>query len=83
MSEDIKNFILNLKSTYHSGHGDHLAKDFYNPCLSRCTSFIRETSDFTSNVIFQWGSALKGIIEKEDKDTIIKIIAEPKLHEDD
>jgi superfamily II DNA or RNA helicase len=83
MSEDIKNFILNLKSTYHSGHGDHLAKDFYNPCLSRCTSFIRETSDFTSNVIFQWGSALKDIIEKEDKDTIIKIIAEPKLHEDD
>ena len=55
MNEELKNVIKNLKISYHSGHGDNLGKDFYSPLLAKCKQYKRDTGDFTSTVIFDWG----------------------------
>lgn len=83
MSEDIKKIINNLKVSYHSGHGDKLDKEFYNPLLAKCNLYKRETGDFTSNVIFEWGEALLNVIDKPEGECVVKIIAAPNLREED
>ena len=83
MNEDIKKIINNLKVSYHSGHGDKLDKDFYNPLLKNCNLYKRETGDFTSNVIFEWGEALLNVIDKPEGECVVKIIAAPNLREED
>lgn len=83
MNEDIKKIINNLKVSYHSGHGDKLDKDFYNPLLKNCILYKRETGDFTSNVIFEWGEALLNVIDKPEGECAVKIIAAPNLREED
>ena len=79
----MKEFIQNLKISYHSGFEDNLGKDFYSPCLSKCNEYKRTTGDFTSNVIFDWGEALINIIEKDEGKCVVKIIANPNLPEED
>jgi superfamily II DNA or RNA helicase len=79
----MREFIQNLKISYHSGFDDNLGKDFYSPCLSKCNEYKRTTGDFTSNVIFDWGEALINIIEKDEGKCIVKIIANPNLAEED
>ncbi len=83
MNEDVKKIINDLKVSYHSGHGDKLDKDFYNPLLKNCNLYKRETGDFTSNVIFEWGEALLNVIDKPEGECAVKIIAAPNLREED
>ena len=83
MSKELEKIIKNLKISYHSGHGDKLYKDFYSTLLSKAKLYIRETGDFTANVIFDWGAGLSNAIEREAGDCLIKMIANPKLQEND
>lgn len=83
MNDDLEKIIKSLKISYHSGHGDKLDKDFYNPLLSKCNLYKRETGDFTSNVIFEWGEALLNVIDQPEGKCVIKIIAAPNLREED
>ena len=80
---DLKNLIQNLKISYHSGHGDKLYKDFYSPLLSEANLYVRETGDFTTNVIFDWGEGLSNALKRKPGECLIKIIANPKLQEND
>ena len=80
---DLKNLIQNLKISYHSGHGDKLYKDFYSPLLSKANLYVRETGDFTTNVIFDWGEGLSNALKRKPGECLIKIIANPKLQEND
>ncbi|AFS47930.1 helicase/type III restriction enzyme, res subunit [alpha proteobacterium HIMB5] len=84
MSEsELNEFIKSLKISYHSGHGDKLYKDFYSPLLLHTKLYIRETGDFTTNVIFDWGEGLANALEKKPGECLIKLIANPKLQEND
>ena len=83
MENDIRELIKNLKVSYHSGHGDKLHQDFYSPLLANCKQYKRETGDFTSNVILDWGEALLNVIDKPEGECVIKIIAAPNLREED
>ena len=83
MANDIRELIKNLKVSYHSGHGDKLHQDFYSPILANCKQYKRETGDFTSNVILDWGEALLNVIDKPEGECVIKIIAAPNLREED
>ena len=81
--EDLKETIRQLKYEYDSGHGDHLARDFFSPCLEASSFYKRETSDFTSNVLVDWASALPKIVDKENDQCQIQMIAHPNLSKDD
>ena len=83
MEKDIRELIKKLKVSYHSGHGDKLHQDFYSPLLANCKQYKRETGDFTSNVILDWGEALLNVIDKPEGECVIKIIAAPNLREED
>ena len=83
MENNIRELIKNLKVSYHSGHGDKLHQDFYSPLLANCNQYKRETGDFTSNVILDWGEALLNVIDKPEGECVIKIIAAPNLREED
>ena len=83
MENDIKKLIKDLKVSYHSGHGDKLHQDFYSPLLANCNQYKRETGDFTSNVILDWGEALLNVIDKPEGECVVKIIAAPNLREED
>ena len=73
MSEDLKNIFNNLKSDYDSGEGDDLGADFFTPCLNHCKQYDRATSDFTSNVIFEWGEAVLKLVDIDNYDCKIVI----------
>ena len=83
MSEEINNLFERLKTDYDSGQGDDLGNDFFTPCLKYCTEYLRTTSDFTSNVIFDWGEAVVRLVDIENENCKIKMIAHHKLHDDD
>ena len=79
MSEDLKNIFNNLKSDYDSGEGDDLGADFFTPCLNHCKKYDRATSDFTSNVIFEWGEAVLKLVDIDNYDCKIRMIADINL----
>ncbi len=83
MSEDIKKLFENLKSDYDSGEGDDLGADFFTPCLTYCNKYDRATSDFTSNVIFEWGEAVLKLVDIDNHKCKIRMVAHHKLHDDD
>ena len=83
MSKEINNLFERLKTDYDSGRGDDLGNDFFTPCLKYCTEYLRTTSDFTSNVIFDWGEAVVRLVDIENENCKIKMIAHHKLHDDD
>ncbi len=83
MSEELKNKIENLKIRYKSIFRDHLAKDFYVPCLLASYKLKRATSDFTSSVLYQYGEALPKLVDPEQEGCQIQILAEPKLQRKD
>jgi superfamily II DNA or RNA helicase len=83
MNEDIKNLFSSLKSDYDSGEGDDLGADFFTPCLKNCYEYDRATSDFTSNVIFEWGDAILKLVDIDNHQCKIRMIAHHKLHDDD
>ena len=83
VEKEVSSLFKNLKKSYDSGDGDDLGNDFFTPCLKLCNEYLRNTSDFTSNVIFEWGEAVIKLIERSENKTKIKIIAHPKLHEKD
>ncbi len=83
MSEEIKKLFGNLKSDYDSGEGDDLGADFFSPCLKNCFEYDRATSDFTSNVIFEWGDAVLKLVDIDNHKCKIRMVAHHKLHDDD
>ena len=83
MSEEIKKLFENLKSDYDSGEGDDLGADFFTPCLKNCYEYDRATSDFTSNVIFEWGEAVLKLVDIDNHNCKIRMVAHHKLHDDD
>ena len=83
MSKEINNLFEQLKTDYDSGRGDDLGNDFFTPCLKYCTEYLRTTSDFTSNVIFDWGEAVVRLVDIENENCKIRMIAHHKLHEED
>ena len=83
MSEEIKKLFENLKSDYDSGEGDDLGADFFTPCLKNCYEYDRTTSDFTSNVIFEWGEAILKLVDIDNHQCKIRMVAHHKLHDDD
>ena len=83
MSEEIKKLFKNLKSDYDSGEGDDLGADFFTPCLKNCYEYDRATSDFTSNVIFEWGEAVLKLVDIDNHKCKIRMVAHHKLHDDD
>jgi superfamily II DNA or RNA helicase len=83
MNDEIKFIFDNLKNDYDSGEGDDLGTDFFSPCLKYCIQYDRTTSDFTSNVIFQWGEAILKIVDIDNHPCKIRIIAHHKLHDED
>ena len=83
MSEEIKKLFENLKSDYDSGEGDDLGADFFTPCLKNCYEYDRATSDFTSNVIFEWGEAVLKLVDIDNHQCKIRMVAHHKLHDDD
>ena len=69
---DLKNKVENLKRRYKSIKKDHLARDFYAPCLLASKKLKRATCDFTSSVLYQYGNALPNN----------KVIGVRRIHED-
>lgn len=83
MSKEIKKLFENLKTDYDSGEGDDLGADFFTPCLTNCNKYDRATSDFTSNVIFEWGEAVLKLVDIDNHKCKIRMVAHHKLHDDD
>jgi superfamily II DNA or RNA helicase len=83
MNKEIELIFDNLKNDYDSGEGDDLGTDFFSPCLKHCIQYNRTTSDFTSNVIFQWGEAILKLVDIDNHPCKIRIIAHHKLHDED
>jgi len=83
MTADVTFIFNNLKNDYDSGEGDDLGADFFSPCLKCCIQYDRTTSDFTSNVIFQWGEAILKLVDIDNHPCKIRIIAHHKLHNED
>lgn len=83
MKEEINKIFNNLKSDYDSGEGDDLGADFFTPCLKLCKEYDRATSDFTSNVIFEWGEAILKLVDIDNHKCKIRMIAHHKLHDED
>ena len=83
MNKEIEFIFDNLKNDYDSGEGDDLGTDFFTPCLKHCIQYDRTTSDFTSNVIFQWGEAILKLVDIDNHPCKIRIIAHHKLHDED
>ena len=81
--EDLIKKVENLKRRYKSIRGDHIAKDFYAPCLLASKKLKRATCDFTSSVLFQYGEALPKLVDVENESCQIEILAEPKLSSED
>ena len=83
IDEELKTKVENLKRRYKSILGDHLARDFYAPCLLASKKLKRATCDFTSSVLYQYGEALPKLVNIEDESCQIEILAEPKLDNED
>ena len=83
INQELKNKIENLKRRYKSIGGDHLARDFYSPCLLASKKLKRATCDFTSSVLYQYGEALLKLINIDLDDCQVQILAEPKLENSD
>ena len=57
---------------------------FFTPCLKNCYEYDRATSDFTSNVIFEWGEAVVlKLVDIDNHQCKIRMVAHHKLHDDD
>jgi superfamily II DNA or RNA helicase len=83
INQELKNKIENLKRRYKSIEGDHLARDFYSPCLLASKKLKRATCDFTSSVLYQYGEALLKLVNIDLDDCQVQILAEPKLENSD
>lgn len=83
MKKNLEELYKNLKNDYDSGEGDDLGADFFTPCLELCSKYDRATSDFTSNVIYEWGEAILKLVDIDNHDCKIRMIAHHKLHDDD
>ena len=83
MKKNIEALFKELKNDYDSGEGDDLGADFFTPCLELCNKYDRATSDFTSNVIYEWGEAILKLVDIDNHDCKIRMIAHHKLHDDD
>jgi superfamily II DNA or RNA helicase len=83
VNQELKNKIENLKRRYKSIEGDHLARDFYSPCLLASKKLKRATCDFTSSVLYQYGEALLKLVNIDLDDCQVQILAEPKLENSD
>ena len=83
MKKNIEALYKELKNDYDSGEGDDLGADFFTPCLELCNKYDRATSDFTSNVIYEWGEAILKLVDIDNHDCKIRMIAHHKLHDDD
>ena len=83
INKELQNKIENLKRRYKSIAGDHLARDFYSPCLLASKKLKRATCDFTSSVLYQYGEALLKLINIDLDDCQVQILAEPKLENSD
>lgn len=80
---DLKKKVENLKRRYKSIKKDHLARDFYAPCLLASKKLKRATCDFTSSVLYQYGNALPKLVDIDNENCQIEILAEPKLAPED
>ena len=83
IDQELKTKVESLKRRYKSILGDHLAKDFYAPCLLASNKLKRATCDFTSSVLYQYGEALPKLVNIQDESCQIEILAEPKLDNED
>ena len=83
MKKNLEELYKNLKNNYDYGEGDDLGADFFTPCLELCSKYDRATSDFTSNVIYEWGEAILKLVDIDNHDCKIRMIAHHKLHDDD
>jgi DNA phosphorothioation system restriction enzyme len=70
---------LGLKDKYRSGDDD-LVKDFYIPCLTVSSSYDRAVGYFTSTALALATQGLKPFINRGG---LIRVIASPRLNEDD
>ena len=83
MKKNLEVLLKGLKNDYDSGEGDDLGADFFTPCLELCNKYDRATSDFTSNVIYEWGEAVLKLVDIDNHDCKIRMIAHHKLHDED
>ncbi|MBT5873671.1 MAG: DEAD/DEAH box helicase family protein, partial [Candidatus Latescibacteria bacterium] len=70
---------LNLEPVYESGY-QNLVTDFYVPCLKCAVLYERSAGYFTSSGL---SAAAKGIAHLLNNDGEIRLIASPKLNEND
>ena len=69
-----------LKAHYRSGVDD-LQRDFFTPCLSKCTEYRRGAGYFTSSALVSWVGALPRVLTMRPKS--ISLLVAPVLLERD
>lgn len=74
------NEIHKLRAHYRSGMSD-LAKEFFRPCLARCTLYRRAAGYFSSSALKTWAEALPRLIGS--RDMLIQLLISPILSGED
>lgn len=69
-----------LRTHYRSGIND-LAKEFFRPCLARCTLYRRAAGYFSSTALKTWAEALPRLIGS--RDMLIQLLISPILSAED
>lgn len=76
----IEAVILQLRSHYRSGDSN-LGRDFFTPCLSRCTSYRRAAGFFSSSSLVTWSAVLPRLAQPDEVN--VHLIIGPYLSEAD
>ena len=74
----IDNDINYIKSTRDDKY-NNIAKDFFEPCLSECIYFRRDTGWFRSSALKAWVGALHHLIEKDSKEVRLEYLCSPGI----
>ena len=72
--------IHKLQGHYRSGTSD-LRKDFFSPCLGRCSRYQRAVGYFSSSALISWSNILPRMLEKAP--VRIELLISPELSSDD
>lgn len=73
-------FLSTIKSEYRSGKSN-LGKEFFSPCMSRCTEYRRAAGYFSSSAVLTWCELLDKLIKHHK--IPIKLIVSPELSPED
>lgn len=79
MNAELNDRIQGLRNIYRTGTSN-LARDFFEPCLEKCSQYRRAAGFFSSSALKTWAQGLPRLLRD---DVLVKLLISPKLSEQD